>query len=153
MSWIDEKPWLKTAYDNPEDVTPIPQTPPLDLWIDALNEVPDHPAINYYGTELTYSEVDRMSNAFATYLSENGFGEGDPLGVYLQNVPHYMITVIAVWKLGGIVVPLNPMYRDELDHIFSDAGVKALVVSAAAYMDRVKAVSYTHLTLPTTPYV
>lgn len=138
MSWIDEKPWLKTAYDNPEDVTPIPQTPPLDLWIDAVNEVPDHPAINYYGTELTYSEVDRMSNAFAAYLSENGFGEDDPLGVYLQNVPHYMIMVIAVWKLGGIVVPLNPMYRDELDHIFSDAGVKALVVSAAAYMDRVK---------------
>lgn len=138
MSWIDEKPWLKTAYDNPEDVTLIPQTPPLDLWIDAVNEVSDHPAINYYGTELTYREVDRMSNAFAAYLSENGFGEGDPLGVYLQNVPHYMITVIAVWKLGGIVVPLNPMYRDELDHIFGDAGVKALVVSAAAYMDRVK---------------
>lgn len=138
MSWIDEKPWLKTAYDNPEDATPIPLTPPLDLWIDAVNEVPEHPAIYYYGTELTYSEVDRRSNAFAAYLSQNGFGEGDPLGVYLQNVPHYMITVIAVWKLGGVVVPLNPMYRDELDHIFSDSGVKALVVSAAAYMDRVK---------------
>lgn len=41
-----------------------------------------------------------------------------------------MIAAYGIWKVGGVVVPLNPMYRGELEHIFSDAEVKGLVVSA-----------------------
>lgn len=137
MSWFENKPWVATMEKAEVPTTPIPEIPPLQLWRDAVEAVPDVAAMSYYGTDLTYATVDKMSDAFAAYLADRGFGEGDRLGVYLQNVPHYMIAVLAVWKLGGIIVPLNPMYRDELDHIFADAGVSALVVSSAAYANRV----------------
>ena len=37
-----------------------------------------------------------------------------------------MIATYGIWKVGGVVVPLNPMYRGELEHIFADAEVKGL---------------------------
>lgn len=48
-----------------------------------------------------------------------------------------MIATYGIWKVGGVVVPLNPMYRGELEHIFADAEVKGLVVSKAAFLGRV----------------
>ena len=52
----------------------------------------------------------------------------------LQNVPQFVLTLVAAWKLGGVVVPVNPMYRErELDLVLRDAGVSALVCSEAAW--------------------
>lgn len=138
MSFFDERPWLKTLGENPAYEREIPETTMIDLFDRAVAEHPDETALSYFGFRPSWAQIDEMSEAFAAYLAQKGFKAGDRLGVYLQNVPHFVIAVIATWKLGGIVVPLNPMYRDELDHVFSDANVTALVVSAAAWNDRVK---------------
>ncbi|WP_295689028.1 AMP-binding protein [uncultured Brevibacterium sp.] len=138
MSFFETRPWLKTVADDERLNKQIEETTTLALFDRAVESFPDRPAIKYYGYEPTWAELDRMVDAFAAYLVDQGFEPGDRLGVYLQNVPHYYVAVYGAWKAGGVVVPLNPMYRDELAHVFSDAGVKALVVSAAAYLDRVK---------------
>ena len=57
-----------------------------------------------------------MSDALAAGLVADGFATGDRLAVYLQNVPQFAIAVLATWKAGGIVVPVNPMNKErELD--------------------------------------
>lgn len=138
MSFFETRPWLKTVADDERLNKQIEETTTLALFDRAVARFPDRPAIKYYGYEPTWAELGRMVDAFAAYLVDQGFEAGDRLGVYLQNVPHYYVAVYGAWKAGGVVVPLNPMYRDELDHVFSDAEVKALVASAAAYLDRVK---------------
>lgn len=137
MSWFDERPWLDTIADFPQYAREIPETTMTKLFDRAVSENPDGIALSYFGHRPTWSEVDQRAEALASYLRSAGFGPGDRLAIYLQNVPHFFITVFAVWKVGGVVVPLNPMYRDELDHVFSDADVTALVVSEAAWVDRV----------------
>ena len=94
-------------------------------------------ALNYYGFGLTWSQFDQYSTAFAAYLVEHGIAVGDRVAIYEQNTPAFMIATYGIWKVGGVVVPLNPMYRGELEHIFADAEVKGLMVSKAAFLDRV----------------
>jgi long-chain acyl-CoA synthetase len=81
----------------------------------------DAPAIHYFDARLTFNELDQMSDAFAHDLKENGFEAGDRLGLFMQNLPQFVIAALACWKQGGIVVPISPMNRArELDKLLTD---------------------------------
>ncbi|MCQ9384211.1 AMP-binding protein [Brevibacterium sp. 50QC2O2] len=134
----ENRPWLNTLAREPRYLRELEPTTIPALLQRALAEAGESTAVEYFGWTCSWRELDEHAQATAAYLAERGFGPGDALGIYLQNVPHYYFAALAAWRLGGVVVPLNPMYRDELAHVFADASVKALVVSAAAYNDRVK---------------
>lgn len=88
----------------------------------------DAPALFYFDTCLSYGEVDRLSDALAGYLAHHGTGPGDRVAVILQNVPQFVIAAVAVWKIGAIVVSLNPMYRaPELAKLFADCEPRAIL--------------------------
>jgi long-chain acyl-CoA synthetase len=77
----------------------------------AVQRRPDGVFIRYFDAGLTYSEVDRLSDAFAAGLQAHGFAHGDRLCAQMQSVPQAIIAMVAVWKLGGVFVPMNPMYK------------------------------------------
>jgi long-chain acyl-CoA synthetase len=89
---------------------------------------PQRPMLLYFDTVLTYGDVDRMSDAFAVVLADNGFGRGDRMALYLQNMPQYVIALLAAWKLGGIAVAINPMLTPrEVSKLLDDATPSVLV--------------------------
>ncbi len=89
---------------------------------------PQRPMLLYFDTVLTYGDVDRMSDSFAVALADNGFGRGDRMALYLQNMPQYVIALIAAWKLGGIAVAINPMLTPrEVSKLLEDATPSVLV--------------------------
>lgn len=136
--WCETRPWLATlGEDAPRPYRLEASTPLADL-SDTVEHHGEREAISYYGFSLTWSQFDRWSTAFAAYLAAQGITRGDRVGIYDQNTPEFALAAFGIWKAGGTVVPLNPMYRGELEHIFSTAEVKGLVVSKAAYLDRVK---------------
>jgi len=52
----------------------------------------------------------------------------------MQNIPQFVIAQYAVWKAGGIIVPLNPMFKEkELEYYFRDCGVKMLISLGSTY--------------------
>lgn len=81
----------------------------LDVFRAAVGSGRDRPFLIYFDSTLTYGEVDRLTDALAVGLADRGFGRGDRLALYLQNVPQYVLALIAAWKLGGITVAINPM--------------------------------------------
>ncbi|MGO2025826.1 MAG: class I adenylate-forming enzyme family protein [Brevibacterium aurantiacum] len=136
-TWFDTRPWLNTWGDlitEPRTLDTSTTLADLAATVAARGEAE---ALNYYGFTLTWSDFDHYSTAFAAYLAEQGIVSGDRVGIYDQNTPAFMIATYGIWKAGGTVVPLNPMYRGELEHIFADAEVKGLMVSKAAFLDRV----------------
>lgn len=50
-------------------------------------------------------------SAHRTDAQQAGLAHGDRVGVYLQSVPHYVVILLALRKIGAIGVRLNPMYR------------------------------------------
>jgi long-chain acyl-CoA synthetase len=77
---------------------------------------------------LSWSEVRERADRLAQGLAALGLGAGDPVALVLSNVPEFAISFFAVARLGGVIVPLNPQFKEaEFDFHFSEAGVKAIV--------------------------
>ena len=72
---------------------------------------PEKTAVNFYGLEISYAQLDRLTDLFASYLSRQGVKKGDRVALYLQNCPQYAICQIGAHKAGAIVVPCGPMFR------------------------------------------
>ena len=96
----------------------------------------ERPLLVYFDTVLTYGDVDRLSDGFAVALSDKGFGRGDRLALFLQNIPQYVIALLAVWKLGGIAVAINPMLTPgEVAKLLADATPKGLLALDELHSD------------------
>lgn len=82
---------------------------------------PDHTAIIYYDTQMTYRELLEEVEALAGWLQHNGVKKGDRVLLYMQNSPQYVISYYAILRADAVVIPVNPMNRaSELEHYISD---------------------------------
>ena len=107
---------------------------------------PDRAAIEFYGTTVTYGELDDLSDRVVTWLRSSGVRPGERVGVALPNCPQFIILMIGILKAGAIHVPINPMFKDgELEHELSDAGI-CLVVGAGDVVERIERIRQSGLT-------
>ncbi|KAL8991841.1 MAG: hypothetical protein Q9169_007603 [Polycauliona sp. 2 TL-2023] len=60
---------------------------------------------------LTYDDLDRRSNALARGLRDHGVKRGDRVAVSLGNNIEFATATYAVFKLGAVLVPLNPAFN------------------------------------------
>ncbi len=120
-----KKPWLKNYPDRvPHDLNLTDETALGDFKKNAaLN--PDAPAIYYFDYEISFKRVDRFSDQLAAAFGNLGLKKGDRIILDLQNIPQFPIATYAAWKLGAIVVPVNPMYKEkELAYFCNDSGAR-----------------------------
>ena len=141
MSVYDEKPWLSLYdQDQPAEIS-LEFTDALSMFRAAAARNPDGDIIRYFGGRITARELDELSDAFALALAGLGVRAGDRVALYVQNVPQFVIAMLATWKAGGIAVPVNPMNRArELDAVLRDSGARVLVCLQSLYRDVARAV-------------
>lgn len=133
MSGYDDRPWLGLYGDQPREMKPEFANA-LEMFEAGLAADPSGPAVKYFDGVLTRTELDEHSDALASALLAHGFARGDRLAVYLQNVPQFLVCVLASWKAGGVLVPINPMSRSrELSYLLKDSGAKVLVSLETLY--------------------
>jgi long-chain acyl-CoA synthetase len=130
VSGYQERPWLGLYQPGkPSDITPeYPDA--LAMWRGGAGngEAAHQPFLYYFDTAVTGANVDRDSDALAVALAARGLGRGDRVALFLQNVPQFVIAMLAAWKLGAVVVPVNPMLKErELRYILADSGAKAVI--------------------------
>ncbi|UQX04895.1 AMP-binding protein [Streptomyces sp. RerS4] len=126
-------PWLGRL--SPAQRAPISPAPSvLHAFREAVARAPHRTALAYFDGRVDYAETDALSDSLAGHLAERGVGRGDRVAVMLQNTPHFVLAVLAAWKAGAVVVPLNPMYKAaEAGHILRDSGAVALVCEGRAW--------------------
>lgn len=74
-------------------------------------QIPDAPAVIYEGECLTYQELNKAANQLAHYLLiEQGIGPEMFVGVCVERSIQTLISLLAILKIGGIYVPLDPTY-------------------------------------------
>ena len=79
----------------------------------------------------TNVEMNRMTNRLGNALKKLGVKKGDRVGVQLLNCPQLIQTFFATFKIGAILVPVNPSLKpSDLSYIYRDAGLTALVSQA-----------------------
>jgi long-chain acyl-CoA synthetase len=133
VSDYDERPWLALYGDQPADYE-IEFDDALSMFRAGLARDPSGDALRYFDGAVSRRELDELSDALASGLLANGFSPGDRLAVYLQNVPQFVIAMVAAWKAGGIMVSINPMSRArELSYLLKDSGATVLVSLESLY--------------------
>ena len=80
----------------------------------------------------TWRELDDRAARLAGYLASAGIGPQARVGIALYNSPEYIESVLAAFKLRAVPVNVNYRYRRaELEHVFTDAGIEALIYDAS----------------------
>jgi acetyl-CoA synthetase len=109
----------------------------LDKYIDT--PVQNRAALRWEGEDgetqtLTYGDLYREVNRLANALRDLGIGRGDAVGLYMPMVPEIAVALLAVVKIGGIVLPLFSGYGPKaITSRLADAGAKALVTADGTY--------------------
>src|SRR6516164_10899976 len=136
MSIYDDKPWLaRYAPGQPAEIT-VEYDNAVVMFQATVERHPDADAIRYFDGRITFRELDALTDAFAAGLVEAGFGRGDRVALYLQNVPQFVVAQLGTWKAGGIAVSINPMNRErELELLLKDSGARVLVCLEGLYRD------------------
>ena len=125
-----DRPWLG-AYPPgvPADID-VDQYPSLvHRMEESFQTYAQRPAYSFMGKELSYAQVDSLSQAFAAYLQGLGLAKGDRVAIMMPNVPQYPVAVAGILRAGYVVVNVNPLYTArELEHQLKDSGAKAIVI-------------------------
>ncbi|HEX7793602.1 MAG TPA: AMP-binding protein, partial [Vicinamibacterales bacterium] len=132
-------PWL-AHYDRgvPATLAPYPYRTLLDYVADFARSRPQARALIFKGRELSFADLETLSDAFAVALADMGVRQGHRVGLLLPNCPQFLIAELAAWKLGAIVAPLNPIYTEhELEAPIREHGIDT-VVALTRFYERVK---------------
>ena len=90
-------------------------------------------ALRCHGRTLRYAELDAASRALAAFWQQRGLAVGDRLAVMLSGGLPLPVAVLAAWRAGLVVVPVDPALAGEaLLHQLRDSGARALVADEAA---------------------
>jgi crotonobetaine/carnitine-CoA ligase len=107
------------------------------------------------GVTLTYQEFDQQSNRRAHTLRQLGVGQGDVVAQILGNEPDFLITWIALAKLGAVHVGVNTEFRGvALARLLNKIEAKVVVTSsdyAAQVLDVFEQVHTLEVLLRTDP--
>jgi long-chain acyl-CoA synthetase len=125
-----EKPWLKNYPEGVPEVIDLDRyTSILDIYDASIATYTDRVAYVNFGKELTFGELDRLSEQFAAYLQGLGLQKGDRIALMMPNILQYPVAIFGALKAGLVIVNTNPMYTGrELRHQLTDSGARAIVV-------------------------
>ncbi|MEK7866017.1 MAG: amino acid adenylation domain-containing protein [Planctomycetota bacterium] len=99
--------WNATAAPFPEDTC-----------VHAMVErqaraTPSAPAVLHQGRAVSYAELDGAATALARRLRARGVGPETLVAVLVERSPEMVVALLAVWKAGGALLPLDPSWPDE----------------------------------------
>lgn len=94
---------------------------------------PNHTALVFGDTRLTYREYNQRINRLANALIGLGIKKGDKVATVLTNCIEQLEVYWAVAKIGAVVVPLSPLLRAQaLSTLLNDSDTETVIVNAAA---------------------
>ncbi|MDP1779939.1 MAG: AMP-binding protein, partial [Anaerolineales bacterium] len=83
---------------------------------------------------LTYKELYKEVNKTANALRSLGLGKGDAIGIFMPMTPEIVIALLAIAKIGGIILPLFSGYgAGAIVSRLTDADAKALFAADGAF--------------------
>jgi len=95
---------------------------------------PDKTAVVFLGKKYSYAELRELIYRFATALYELGVRDNDRVVIYLPNCPQWIAAYFAIQKIGGIPVPVSPIYTPyEIRYMINDSEAVTIVCQDTNY--------------------
>ncbi|GAB2182356.1 AMP-binding protein [Denitratisoma sp. agr-D3] len=125
-----EKIWLKSYPPGvPAEIDPNRYPSLVAMLEESFAKYADQVAYISMGRELTYRQLDELSQNFAAWLQSRGLGKGSRVALMMPNLLQYPVCLFGALRAGCVAVNCNPLYTArELEHQLRDSGAEAIVV-------------------------
>lgn len=95
-----------------------------------VSKFPEKTAVVFESESLSYKQLHKRASQLAHTLSEYGVGHGMPVGLLLPRSIDAVVSMLAILKVGGFYVPINPQWpTDRLDFILQDAEIGLILTN------------------------
>ncbi|RAL06076.1 putative AMP-binding enzyme [Aspergillus ibericus CBS 121593] len=113
VPWTGRRGLLTESYARGPLEPPLLETTIGEHFAKIVNLHGDRTAVicKHQNDRVTYAALDAKSNALARGLESIGVRTGDRVGVMLGNSMEHAIATYALFKLGAILVPINPSFN------------------------------------------
>ena len=117
-------PVMRYKFPDPDDPASLAHT-----FQDTTNRFAERPFLYFEDEMWTYADTNKAANILATYLTSTGVKHGDRIVLFMENRPSFVISLLALNKIGAIAVLINTsLTGDPLIHcINSSDSIKCIV--------------------------
>lgn len=127
-------PWFEHYDPGVPEKIDYPAVPVFYFLDEAARKYPERPCTVFKDRSISYLEMNVLIDRLASALEDLGVQKGDRVGLLLPNIPQFVLAYYAILKAGGVVVAMNPAYKQrELVFQIRDAGVKVLIALSRTY--------------------
>ena len=100
----------------------------------SADRFPEKTAVRCRDREVTFEELDLLSNSMARALTDGGVVPGDRVAVLLDNCVEAAISLFGILKAGAAFVFVGQTVKaDKLRFILADSGARALITQPYPY--------------------
>ena len=101
----------------------------INQWFqDQSRRTPDSIAISFGNQELSYFQLDAISDVLAHRLLAAQVSRESRVGICLKRSPDIVSGILGILKAGAAYVPLDPEYPIErLEFMVRDAGIETII--------------------------
>ena len=125
---MTDRPWLASYDKGVPKALEYPETALPDLLRQKAGRLPENPALYFFGSRMSYRELNEKIDQFANLLIREGIKPGDKVALYLPNCPPCVIAFFGVLRAGAILTQLNPLYSaSETAHQLKDSGARYVI--------------------------
>ncbi|NWC11126.1 non-ribosomal peptide synthetase [Pseudomonas agarici] len=107
------------------------QTSVTALFTQQVSRRPDAIACIDNGQEITFAGLDQRCNAVVAALQSQGIAPGARIALYQPRSADFLACVLAVFKLGGTYVPIDPGYQASYVQRILEAAMPAWVLTTS----------------------
>ncbi|NEN87373.1 condensation domain-containing protein, partial [Paenibacillus elgii] len=123
----EEKHTILTLFNDTAAEYPREKTI-HELFEEQVERTPEHVAVVFEGSELTYRELNEQANRLARVLRAEGVEAEQKVGLMVERSLEMMIGVYGILKAGGAYVPIDPSLPEErIRFMLEDSGAQVLL--------------------------
>ena len=106
-----DKIWIKN-YDPgvPQTLAPYPNVPIFHSLEESARKYGDKACTIFKGAVVTYKQMNDITDQIAAGLASLGVKKGDRVGIFMPNIPQFVMAYYGILKAGAVVVAINPTY-------------------------------------------
>jgi long-chain acyl-CoA synthetase len=130
----ENKPWFRLWPNDVPQNLEYPKVPLHEILEKTAKEHPEKAAIAYFEREITYAELDSLSNQFAGALNALGVKKGASVAIFLPNIPQFVIAYYGVLKVGAVLTAISPLHKErEVAYQLNDSEAETIIALDSLY--------------------
>ena len=127
---------IPLAIKEPDIVTQVNETARelqhgnvVEAFRQQVEAHPQGTACAFDNHQVSYQDLDRLSDNVASNLAARGIGTGDAVALCVERSDQVLAAILGIFKVGAVYLPLDPGFPEaRLKYMLEDSGAVAVVI-------------------------